>query len=153
MFGHYVDKVLQPGEQVRYRASLHWILYAPGAALWLVAAALYLATSNGFLQFVALLVFAVGLFLLARAWFYWWITEIAVTNRRVIYKRGFIARTTAEMHMDKIESVKIDQSVLGRILDYGNVTVVGTGTGTEPLGQIDQPIASPLELRNHITGV
>ena len=93
------------------------------------------------------------LFLLARAWFNWWITEIAVTNRRVIYKRGFISRTTAEMHMDKIESVEVDQSILGRILDYGKVTVLGTGIGTGSLGKIDEPIAAPLELRNHITGV
>src|SRR5436190_23623621 len=102
---------------------------------------------------VAIILVAGGIFFLARAWFNQWITEIAVTNRRVIYKRGFISRSTAEMHMDKIESVKIDQSILGRILDYGKVTVLGTGTGTESLGQIDEPIAAPLELRNHITGV
>jgi uncharacterized membrane protein YdbT with pleckstrin-like domain len=153
MFGHYVDEVLQPGERVLYRASLHWIIYWQGALLWAFAAALYLATSNGFLHFTALVGFAVGLLLILRSWFRWWITEVAVTDRRVIYKRGFIARTTAEMHMDKIESVRIDQSVLGRILDYGHVTVVGTGTGTEPLGEIDQEIGAPLELRNHITGV
>src|ERR1043165_347823 len=148
MFGHYVDKVLQPGEQVRYMASLHWILYVPGAAVWLVAAALYLATSNGFMQFVALLVFAIGLFLLVRAWFYWWTTEIAVTDRRVIYKTGFIRRTTTEMNMEKVETVDVDQSVLGRVLDYGDVLVRGTGSGLEI-----STIGAPLELRNHITGV
>ena len=149
MFGHYVDKVLQPGEQVRYIASLNWILYAPGAALWLVAAALYLATSNGFIQFVALLVFAIGLFLIARAWFYWWTTEIAVTDRRVIYKTGFIRRNTTEMNMEKVESVDVDQSVFGRIFNYGDVIVRGTGSGLAPIRNID----APLELRNHITGV
>jgi uncharacterized membrane protein YdbT with pleckstrin-like domain len=149
MFGHYVYKVLQPGEQVRYIASLNWILYAPGAALWLVAAALYLVTSNGFVQFIALLLFAIGLFLLARAWFYWWTTEIAVTDRRVIYKTGFIRRKTTEMNMEKVESVDVDQTVLGRILDYGDVIVRGTGSGLAPIRNID----APLELRNHITGV
>ena len=149
MFGHYVDKVLQPGEQVRYIASLNWILYAPGAALWLVAAALYLATSNGFIHFVALLVFAIGLFLIARAWFYWWTTEIAVTDRRVIYKTGFIRRNTTEMNMEKVESVDVDQSVFGRIFNYGDVIVRGTGSGLAPIRNID----APLELRNHITGV
>ena len=44
-------------------------------------------------------------------------------------------------------------SFLGRILDYGNVTIIGTGSGEESLGTIDEPIAAPLELRNHITGV
>jgi uncharacterized membrane protein YdbT with pleckstrin-like domain len=72
-----------------------------------------------------------------------------VTNRRIIYKTGFIRRQTNEMHMDKVESVRVDQSVLGRILDYGNVNILGTGEGFEPLWSID----APLELRNHITGV
>jgi uncharacterized membrane protein YdbT with pleckstrin-like domain len=149
MFGHYVDKVLQPGEQIRYRASLNWILYVPGLAVMLVALALYAVTSNGFLHFVAALGGLGGLFLIARAWFDWWTTEIAVTGRRVIYKTGFISRKTTEMHMDKVESVDVDQSVLGRILDYGNVMVRGTGSGLSPIKNVD----APLELRNHITGV
>ena len=149
MFGHYVDKVLQPGEQVRYRASLNWILYAPGAALWLVAAVLYLVTANGFVHLIALVIFAIGLFLIARAWFEWWTTEIAVTDRRVIYKTGFIRRKTTEMNMDKVESVDVEQSVLGRLCNYGDVIVRGTGAGLSPILNID----APLELRNHITGV
>jgi uncharacterized membrane protein YdbT with pleckstrin-like domain len=51
--------------------------------------------------------------------------------------------------MDKIESVRVDQSILGRILDYGDVTIIGTGEGETELHRI----ACPLELRNHITGV
>ena len=149
MFGHYVDKVLQPGERILYRASLNWILYLPGLAVMLVALALYTVTSNGFLHFVAALGGLVGLFLLARAWFEWWTTEIAVTDRRVIYKTGSISRKTTEMHMDKVESVDVDQSVLGRILDFGDVIVRGTGSGLSPIKSVD----APLELRNHITGV
>ena len=61
------------------------------------------------------------------AWFMRWITEIAVTDRRIIYKRGFINRHTEEMNMDKVASVDVDQSILGRMLDYGTVHVLGTG--------------------------
>ena len=71
-----------------------------------------------------------------------------VTDRRVIYKKGLIRRQTNEMNMDKVESVKIDQSILGRMLDYGDVTILGTGEGFETL----RTIASPIELRNSITG-
>ena len=78
----------------------------------------------------------------------WWVTEIAVTDRRVIYKKGLIRRQTNEMNMDKVESVQIDQSVLGRLLDYGDVTILGTGEGFEKL----RTIANPIELRNSITG-
>jgi len=76
------------------------------------------------------------------------VTDIAVTNRRVIYKKGLIRRQTNEMNMDKVESVKINQSILGRLLDYGDVTILGTGEGFETL----RTIASPIELRNSITG-
>ena len=154
----YVQKVLQPGEQLRYQATIHWVTYLHGAA-WLLAALVVWAVTpadwrGSFLMNTILIILvAVGVFFLARAWFNAWITEIAVTNRRVIYKHGFVSRTTAEMHMEKIESVKIDQSILGRILDYGKVTILGTGTGTESLGKLDEPIAAPVELRNHITGV
>jgi hypothetical protein len=52
------------------------------------------------------------------------------------------------MNMDKVESVQIDQSIFGRILDYGNVTILGTGEGFKTL----RTIASPVELQNSITG-
>ncbi len=82
-----------------------------------------------------------ALFLLVRAWFRRWVTEIAVTNMRIILKRGFIRRHTIEMNMDKVESVDVDQSLLGRIFNYGNVTVRGVGTGFEPLRMVDDPLA------------
>jgi uncharacterized membrane protein YdbT with pleckstrin-like domain len=90
----------------------------------------------------------VAIVLLIREWFQWWITEIAVTDRRVIYKKGLIRRQTNEMNMDKVESVQVGQSILGRMLDYGTVTILGTGEGFETL----RTIASPIELRNNITG-
>jgi len=89
------------------------------------------------------------LYLLIPEWFTWWTTEIAVTNHRIIYKAGLIRRDTVEILMDKVESVDVDQSILGRLLGYGTVTVRGTGAGFEPLKRIAQPI----ELRNHIMRV
>ena len=58
-----------------------------------------------------------------------WTTELSVTNHRVIYKRGFIRRHTVEMNMDKVETVNVDQSILGRIAGYGTIHVLGTGQG------------------------
>jgi uncharacterized membrane protein YdbT with pleckstrin-like domain len=154
----YVHSVLQPGEEVRYQASIHWITYFHGA-LWLIAACIVWIIApeswrGGFtVRVIEIVLVAVGVIFLARAWFEWWITEIAVTNRRVIYKRGLISRKTAEMHMDKIETVEVDQSILGRLLNYGRLTIKGTGAGVESFGAMDEPIAGPLDLRNHITGV
>ena len=151
----YVTHVLQPGETVRHTASLHWMPYWRGLVLCIAALVLWLLRrpDGGFLAWAetigAWLFLAGGLILLVQHWFRWWQTEIAVTDRRVIYKTGFIWRNTTEMHMDKVESVEVKQSVLGRILDYGDVEIRGVGTGFEPL----RAIAAPLDLRNHITAV
>lgn len=146
----YVQRVLQPGEQVRHISPIHWIVYWPGVAVGLLAMVAYFLSETqrltGFWKYTAYALALVAVVLLIQQWLQWWITEIAVTNRRVIYKKGLIRRQTNEMNMDKVESVKIDQSIIGRMLDYGNVTILGTGEGFETL----RTIASPIELRNSI---
>jgi uncharacterized membrane protein YdbT with pleckstrin-like domain len=72
---------------------------------------------------------------------------MAATDRRIIFKRGFIRRHTIEMHLDKVESVDVDQSLLGRMFGYGDILIRGVGVGIEPL----KNIGSPLEFRNHVT--
>jgi uncharacterized membrane protein YdbT with pleckstrin-like domain len=149
----YVQRVLQPGEVVRHVAGLHWVSYLPGLSAWILAGIVLavLPDEPSLLHWIRVgaagLCAAVGLVLVAQATLDRWMTEIAITDRRVISKRGFIWRNTTEMHMDKVESVEVKQSVLGRILDYGDVEIRGVGTGFEPL----RNIAAPLELRNHIT--
>ena len=96
---------------------------------------------------VAIICALTGLVLAFGAWFRRWTTEIDVTDRRIVYKRGFIRRHTVEMNMDKVESVDVDQSILGRMLNYGDITIRGTGVGIEPLNNID----APLEFRNQVT--
>ncbi len=80
-------------------------------------------------------------------WFVRWTTEVAITDKRIIFKRGFIRRDTIEMSLDKVESVDVQQSLLGRLFDYGDIIVRGTGSGFAPLKTID----SPLEFRSHVT--
>ena len=147
----YVQRVLQPSEQVRHISSIHWIIYWPGVAVALLAVVAYWLSYSEFLpalwRYTGHALALVAAVLLIQQWLQSWVTEIAVTNRRVIYKKGLIQRETNEMNMDKVESVQIDQSILGRMLDFGNVTILGTGEGFETL----HTIASPMELRNSIT--
>jgi membrane protein YdbS with pleckstrin-like domain len=149
---HELRSALQPGEQVRQISSIHWIVYWPGVAVALLAVVAYWLSDTRLLpvfwRYTAYALALVAVVLLIQQWFQWWITEIAVTNRRVIYKRGLIQRETNEMNMDKVESVQIDQSIFGRMLDYGNVTILGTGEGFKTL----RTIANPVDLRNSITG-
>lgn len=141
----YLKHVLQPGETVRYQGSVHWILYLPPIFLSVIGVVAAATGPVGLM--IAAGCFAIALILALRAWFIRWTTEIAVTDLRVIYAQGFIQRRSVEVNMDKIESVDVDQSVVGRLLNYGNVTIHGTGTTLEPLRNVDRPI----EFRNEIT--
>jgi len=145
----YVESVLAPGERVVHRAAIsHWS-YAGAYVLALVCfamavAALYLQTDArrwiaGGIALFGVLIIAVAA--IARA-----TTELVLTDRRIIAKRGFIARDTVEINLAKVESLHVRQGLLGRMLDFGDVTVVGTGSSLEPL----RGIAGPLELRRKL---
>jgi len=152
--GRYIDDILQPGEKVLYSTNAHWIFFLPAIGAWIVAAVLLVlsrmtTTESLVLVCVAtsVVVAVVALVLTAKAWFHRWTTETDVTNLRVVHKTGFIKRRTFEMSLDKVESVDVNQSILGRILNYGSVTVRGVGEGAETI----DTIAAPLDFRNHIT--
>ena len=148
----YTQSVLQPGERIVLMGRLHWITYWPSMLILvlgvgLVVLLLRFGAHSTTVTWTVIALAALFVVLFGYAWFTRWITEFAITDRRVISKRGFIMRNTAEMNMDKVESVRVDQSVLGRLLDYGTVTVVGTGMGLEPI----HDVASPIAFRNAIT--
>jgi uncharacterized membrane protein YdbT with pleckstrin-like domain len=150
----YVQSVLQPGETVRYVSDIHWKIYIPGFLLLVLAAVLYwvgvtpaAAGASWIWHGIATVVLACAAVAIFIAWFRRWTTEVAVTDRRIIFKRGFISRRTIEMHLDKVESVDVDQSILGRIFNYGDILIRGVGEGIEPLKDIE----SPIEFRNNVT--
>ena len=152
--GRYIDDILQPGEKVLYSTNAHWIFYLPAIGAWIVATLLLIASrmvADGNLSLVCLaLATIVGVFAFYKmltAWFHRWTTETDVTNMRVVHKTGFIKRRSFEMALDKIESVDVNQSILGRLLNYGDVTVNGVGEGREKI----RTIAAPLAFRSAIT--
>ena len=152
----YIDEILQPGEKVLYSTNAHWIFYLPAMAAWIVALALLIASATVardvaslvLLCWAAAAVIAVAaVYFTIRAWFHRLSTETDVTDRRVVHKTGFINRRTFEMSLDKVESVDVNQSVMGRILNYGDVTILGVGEGKQTIATI----ASPLAFRSAIT--
>ena len=152
--GRYIDQILQPGERVLYSTNAHWMFFLPAIAAWIVVVVFLVLSRMVAADTLMLICLAfaavaalVALYWTATAWFHRWTTETDVTNFRVIHKTGFVQRQTFEMSVDKVESVDVNQSILGRILNYGDVTVLGVGEGGKTL----DTIASPLAFRNAIT--
>ena len=149
----YVTRVLQPGEAVVYTTTLHWQIYVRAVVLFLIAVGFAIASQwlSGNGRNALLAAAALALLLAISSWFRAWIrratTELAVTDARVIYKAGLLRRHTLEMNRSKVESVDVDQTLMGRILGYGTVIVRGTGGSLEPM----RNISGPLDFRSTIT--
>jgi uncharacterized membrane protein YdbT with pleckstrin-like domain len=153
----YVDHVLQSGETIRQVTTVSWVGFLRGLLVWLVGLVLFIyigpwsQPSPGWALLGWIVVgaaFLVGAVLVIEHWWRRFTTEVAVTDRRIIYKTGFINRHTVEMHMDKVVSVQVEQTILGRLFNYGDIDIEGAGDQSfEELHMIDNPI----EFRNHIT--
>jgi uncharacterized membrane protein YdbT with pleckstrin-like domain len=114
--GSYIESNLLKDERVVYETRLHWIKFV---------------SLRGILTlFISPLIERLS-------------SEFAITNRRVIIKLGLVSRRTFEMNLSKIESVNVDQSLLGRMFGYGTITIIGTGGTRETFGDI----AAPVEFR------
>ena len=90
----------------------------------------------------------IGLFFLGQAYIRYKTTELAITSKRVIVKTGFISRSTMEINLNKVESLQVDQAVMGRMFNFGTLTIAGTGTTHAPL----TGIADPIEFRKAFIG-
>jgi uncharacterized membrane protein YdbT with pleckstrin-like domain len=152
--GRYIDEILQPGEKVLDSTNAHWMFYLPAIAAWGLALVLVILSRTTVTEGIVLLclsaaavVAIVALYWTVKAWFHRWTTETDVTNLRVVHKTGFVKRRTFEMSLDKVESVDVNQSILGRLLNYGDLTILGVGEGKETISTI----ASPLVFRNYVT--
>jgi uncharacterized membrane protein YdbT with pleckstrin-like domain len=120
----YIEQSLIKDERVLYVARIslwtEWQLIALGI--------LFLAA------------FGLGLVFLGAAWVRYRSTELAVTSRRVVAKFGFIRRRTIEMNLAKVETVQVEQSVAGRLFDFGSLIISGAGIPQEPIPGISQPM-------------
>ena len=111
--GRYIDNNLVKGENIEYETTYHWIIFCNIKAICTL--------------FIAPLIDK-------------YTDEFGITNKRVIIKTGLIKRNTFEMNLSKIESINVDQSILGRILGYGTIEVIGTGGTKNIFYKIRQPL-------------
>jgi uncharacterized membrane protein YdbT with pleckstrin-like domain len=119
----YIDDSLIPGETLIHRARVSWWSQFPLVFLGILT-----------------LVVGVGLIFLVIAWVRVRSTELAITNRRVIAKFGFIKRHTVEINLEKVEALRVEQGLAGRMLNFGTIIFSGAGTSVAPLRNIADPL-------------
>jgi uncharacterized membrane protein YdbT with pleckstrin-like domain len=141
----YIDENLLPDEHVVYRAQLHTIIFARAVPVLLVGIVLLFVPGLTQARTVVLLV---GIVMLVPPFVAYRTTELGVTNKRVIVKAGFVRRRTLELLLRQVEAISVDQSLLGRLLGYGSITLTGTGGVRE----VFHRVRDPLELRRRIHG-
>ena len=158
--GGYVRSTLQPNERPMFKTTFSWVLFVRPVIYILIAMELvYLGVSND--EEIGLLIpnqvlFYLGILLLLLkvpsliSRIIAFITsEFVITDRRILIKAGWIRRSTLEMFVAKVESVSVYQGIAGRLLNYGSLTIRGTGTTTETYLMI----ARPVEFRNWVQRV
>jgi uncharacterized membrane protein YdbT with pleckstrin-like domain len=147
----YVERHLLPNERVVYKTRLHWILFAKPVVLTLgcfaLAVALGVVTRIEWLWYLSLLVILGGLVWSAIHAVELLTSEFAVTTTRLIFKVGLVARYTTELLLGKVESIGVQQRLLGRLLNYGDLVVTGTGGAREVFPRVHDPIG----FRNHVS--
>jgi uncharacterized membrane protein YdbT with pleckstrin-like domain len=151
----YLDDHLLDGEQIVYRARLHWIIF--GGALFMVALGFALALALQAIQpgywYLGLALVGIGLLLAIGPAIRYVSSEFAVTDKRVLAKHGFIERESIETLLSKIEAISVDQGIIGRVFDYGSITITGTGGTEESFPRISQPLEFRRQIQSQVVAL
>jgi uncharacterized membrane protein YdbT with pleckstrin-like domain len=137
----YVELSLLPDETIVYKARLHWTIFWKSSALIILGGVFLLIQPIG-----GMIAVAIGIMALIPPTMAYTTSEFGVTNKRVIIKIGLVRRRTLELLLRHVEAILVEQSVAGRILNYGSITLTGTGGVRENFGNI----SNPLEFRRRI---
>ena len=140
----YIQNNLQAGEEIKYKADIHWYIFAYPVILLLLSV-FFSSAQTGFFHYVSLFLLLSGLFQLIKRILLKMGTEYVVTNKKVILKSGILSRDALELVLNKCEGIRINQSPMGRMLGFGSI-VVTTGGVTNKFDFITNPI----KFRNEI---
>lgn len=151
------------GEQIVYKAEAHWVVLLLPVLSMLVGVSLLLSSfvaesisdvlpfvTPNLLTYGGLSCFVAATASFIRAIIRFETSEFAVTNKKVIAKRGFISRSTQELLLDRVEGIAVQQGVLGRLLGYGTIIVTGTGTARALFSNIAKPLEFKQKLQDQL---
>lgn len=143
----YIQKNLQVGEEIKYKADIHWYIFVYPLVLLLLGTFFSLAQTS-FLYYIGLILLLLGLIQLVKRVFLKIGAEYVVTNKKIVLKSGLFGRDALELTLNKCEGLRITQNVLGRMLGFGTI-VVTTGGAVNTF----KFIAEPMKFRNEINAL
>ena len=135
----YIDHHLLDNEKILYWAKPHWIIFLVPSFLSITA--VLLVSQKSLLLLMGYIVLALFIISSINALLTYSTTEYALTNKRVVMKIGCIRRHSLEILLQRVESIQVNQSILGRLLGYGTIIICGTGGSKDPFHRIDNPLA------------
>ncbi len=150
----YVDTHLLPHERIVYRTRITAWIYAQ-SFLYLIAALVVYFFYNAIninerREMIVILLMAFFIISLLGFYIKRATSEFAVTDKRIIIKTGFIRRKSLEIFLRQVEGLYVDQGILGRILRYGTLSIIGTGGTKEPFPYIDDPMGFRYAAQNQV---
>jgi uncharacterized membrane protein YdbT with pleckstrin-like domain len=137
----YIEKNLMDDEEMVHITRLHpIILLFPAASTSLLAGSFAIVDSIPYAQLAVAILLFIALWRLSDRLIFFLSSEFGVTSKRVLGKTGFIRRTSLDIVLGKVEAIRLSQTILGRILNYGDIEVTGTGGTEEVLRFIPDPL-------------
>ena len=143
----YIDANLLSGETIFFRTHLHWKVFLLPALFFLVGIAITVVVIyEGIDPYLSFLILVIPLGVLFQSYLTWRCSEFAVTDKRVLIKTGIVSRHTLETILTKVENIGVEQTLWGRLFNFGTLYVTGTGSTRETFPSIH----APLEFRKAI---
>lgn len=147
----YIDENLINGERVVHRSKLHWIVFVGPIVFTIIAFIFFTGGEEiaavGIFFFLIAIIWAISAFISFKT------SEFGITNKRVLIKVGFIRRNSLETLLTKVEGIQVNQGILGRILNYGTITVKGTGGTSNPFRKIEAPLEFREKVQEQIASI
>ncbi len=150
----YVESLLGKNEKILWRARQHWIVLTANFVinLFILIVILVVYSAAGIIQgsvgdfLRSVRGFELLVLLIPFVWFgwellQWWAEEYLITTHRVVQTEGLINKHTKDSSLEKINDIVLNQSVLGRILNFGDLEIItGSDVGTNVLRRLARPV-------------
>ncbi len=146
----YLKDSLINDEQLIYRTRLHWVIFLLPTIFSLVVFMFFIIDDISNNE-ISLLSAVIVIILWLYSFIYFKTSEFGVTNKRVLFKTGFIGRNSLEVFLTQVEAIEINQGIFGRLLNYGAVIVKGSGGSANSFFQINNPLEFKKKIQEQIT--